>query len=61
MDKLGLGMLGLGVICILAGAYGIYYFLDVAIEFIKGGIGLAFLGAGCVFAFLGAILVKDDC
>ena len=61
MDKLGLGMLSLGIICILAGAYGMYYFLDEAIEFIKGGIGLAFLGAGCVFALLGALLVTDEC
>jgi len=61
MDKLGLGMLIVGIICILAGIYGIYYFLDECIEVIKGGIGLAFLGAGCGLAFLGAILVKDEC
>ncbi|MDR2855866.1 MAG: hypothetical protein LBV40_06940 [Methanomicrobiales archaeon] len=61
MDKLGLGMLIVGIICILAGVYGIYYFWDACIEFIKGGIGLAFLGAGCGLAFLGAILVKDEC
>ena len=61
MDKLGLGMLLIGIICIILGACGIYYFLDECIEFIKGGIGLAFLGGGLGLAFLGAILVKDEC
>ena len=54
-------MLLIGIVCIIVGAYGIYYFLDECIEFIKGGIGLAFLGGGLGLAFLGAILVKDEC
>jgi hypothetical protein len=61
MDKLGLGMLVIGIICIIGGAFGIYYFLDECIEFIKGGIGLGFLCGGLGLAFLGAILVKDEC
>jgi hypothetical protein len=61
MDKLGLGMLIFGVIFLLAGICGVYYFLDETIEFIKGGIGLGLVGIGCGLAALGAILLKDEC
>ena len=37
MDKMGLGMLIAGIIMILAGAYGIWFFLPEVITFIMGG------------------------
>ncbi|HWQ65673.1 MAG TPA: hypothetical protein VN372_02265 [Methanospirillum sp.] len=59
MDKMGLGMLIGGIILIIAGALGIYYFLPVVITFVEGGIGIALLLAGIMFAGIGVILVKD--
>ncbi len=59
MDKMGLGMLIAGIIMILAGAYGIWFFLPEVITFIMGGIGIVVLLAGIMCAGIGAILVRD--
>ncbi len=59
MDKMGLGMLIVGIILIIAGAYGIWYFLPEVIEFVIGGIGIAALLVGIMLAGIGVILVKD--
>ena len=59
MDKMGLGMLIVGIIMILAGAYGIWFFLPEVIKFIMGGIGIVVLLVGIMLAGIGAILVKD--
>jgi hypothetical protein len=59
MDKMGLGMLIAGIIMILGGAYGIYYFLPEVITFVMGGIGIVILLTGIMLAGIGAILVKD--
>lgn len=59
MDKMGLGMLIVGIVLILGGAYGIWFFLPDVINVVKGGIGIVALLAGIMFAGIGAILVKD--
>ncbi|PKL60864.1 MAG: hypothetical protein CVV33_00465 [Methanomicrobiales archaeon HGW-Methanomicrobiales-4] len=59
MDKMGLGMLIVGIIMILGGAYGIYFFLPEVITFIMGGIGIVVLLIGIMLAGIGVILVKD--
>lgn len=59
MDKMGLGMLIVGIILILAGAYLIWFFLPEVITFIMGGIGIVILLIGLMLAAIGAILVKD--
>ncbi|MFH0966661.1 MAG: hypothetical protein V1862_03115 [Methanobacteriota archaeon] len=59
MDKMGLGMLIVGIIMILGGAYGIYFFLPEVITFIMGGIGIVVLLIGVMLAGIGVILVKD--
>ena len=59
MDKMGLGMLIGGIVLILGGAYGIWFFLPDVINVVKGGIGIVALLAGIMFAGIGFILVKD--
>lgn len=59
MDKMGLGMLIVGILLIIGGAYGIWFFLPYVIDFILGGIGIVALLAGIMFAGIGFILVKD--
>jgi hypothetical protein len=59
MDKMGLGMLIAGIVMILVGAYGIYYFLPEVITFVMGGIGIVVLLIGIMLAGIGVILVKD--
>ena len=59
MDKMGLGMLIVGIIMILAGAYGIWFFLPEVITFVMGGIGIVVLLIGIMLAGIGVILVKD--
>jgi len=59
MDKMGLGMLIVGIIMILGGAYGIWFFLPEVITFIMGGIGIVVLLIGIMLAGIGVILVKD--
>ena len=59
MDKMGLGMLIAGIIMILAGAYGIWFFLPQVIQFVMGGIGIVVLLIGIMLAGIGVILVKD--
>ncbi len=59
MDKMGLGMLIVGIVLILGGAYGIWFFLPDVINVVKGGIGIVALLAGIMFAGIGFILVKD--
>ena len=59
MDKMGLGMLIVGIVLILGGAYGIWFFLPDFINVVKGGIGIVALLAGIMFAGIGFILVKD--
>lgn len=59
MDKMGLGMLIVGIIMILGGAYGIFFFLPEVITFIMGGIGIVVLLIGIMLAGIGVILVKD--
>jgi len=59
MDKMGLGMLIVGIILIIGGVYGIWFFLPDVINVIKGGIGIVALLAGIMFAGIGFILVKD--
>ena len=59
MDKMGLGMLIGGIIMILVGAYGIWFFLPEVITFVMGGIGIVVLLVGIMLAGIGAILVKD--
>ena len=56
---MGLGMLIVGIVLILAGAYGIWFFLPDVINVVKGGIGIVALLAGIMFAGIGFILVKD--
>jgi hypothetical protein len=59
MDKMGLGMLIVGIVLILGGAYGIWFFLPDVINVVKGAIGIVALLAGIMFAGIGFILVKD--
>jgi hypothetical protein len=59
MDKMGLGMLIIGIILILGGAYGIYYFLPYVINVVMGAIGIVALLIGIMLAGIGFILVKD--
>jgi hypothetical protein len=59
MDKMGLGMLIVGIILILVGAYGIWFFLPEVITFVMGGIGIVVLLVGIMLAGIGMILVKD--
>ena len=59
MDKMGLGMLIVGIIMILGGAYGIWFFLPEVITFVMGGIGIVVLLIGIMLAGIGVILVKD--
>jgi len=56
---MGLGMLIAGIVMILVGAYGIYYFLPEVITFVMGGIGIVVLLIGIMLAGIGVILVKD--
>ena len=59
MDKMGLGMLIGGIILIIAGIYGIWYFLPFVINVIEGAIGIVALIIGIILAGIGFILVKD--
>lgn len=59
MDKMGLGMLIVGIILVIAGAYGIWYFLPDVINVVKGAIGIVALVIGIMLAGIGFILVKD--
>ena len=59
MDKMGLGMLIVGIIMILGGAYGIWFFLPEVITFVMGGIGIVVLLIGIMLAGIGVILFKD--
>jgi hypothetical protein len=59
MDKMGLGMLIIGILLVIGGAYGIWYFLPDVIDVIKGAIGIVALLAGIMLAGIGFILVKD--
>jgi len=59
MDKMGLGMLIAGIILVIAGAYGIWYFLPDVIDVVKGAIGIIALIIGIILAGIGFILVKD--
>jgi len=59
MDKMGLGMLIVGIILIIGGAYGIWYLLPDVIEVVKGAIGIIALLIGIMLAGIGFILVKD--
>jgi hypothetical protein len=59
MDKMGLGMLIAGIILVIVGAYGIWYFLPDVINVVKGAIGIIALIIGIILAGIGFILVKD--
>ncbi len=56
---MGLGMLIVGIVLILGGAYGIWFFLPDVINVVKGSIGIVALLGGIMLAGIGAILVKD--
>ncbi len=56
---MGLGMLIIGILLVIGGAYGIWYFLPDVIDVIKGAIGIVALLAGIMLAGIGFILVKD--
>lgn len=59
MDKMGLVMLIVGIVLILGGAYGIWFFLPDVINVVKGAIGIVALLIGVMLAGIGVILVKD--
>lgn len=59
MDKMGLGLLIVGIILIIGGAYGIWYFLPYVIDVVMGAIGIIALLIGIMLAGIGFILVKD--
>jgi len=59
MDKMGIGMLIVGIILVIAGAYEITLFWDEFVMFIEGGIGLCAILIGIMMAGIGIILVKD--
>ena len=40
MDKMGLGMLIVGILLVIGGAYGIWFFLPDVINVVKGAIGI---------------------
>ncbi len=59
MDKTGLITLIVGIILLVVGIAGIWFFFPQFLEFIKGGIGLvlALIGAGAVL--LGILMLKE--
>jgi len=59
MDKMGIGMLIVGIILVIAGIYEISLFWDQFVAFIEGGIGLCAVVIGILMAGIGVILVKD--
>jgi hypothetical protein len=59
MDKMGLGMLIVGILLFIGGAYGIWYFLPDVINVVKGAIGIVAVVIGILLAGVGFILVKD--
>ena len=59
MDKMGLGMLIVGILLVIGGAYGIWFFLPDVINVVKGAIGVVALLIGIMLAGIGFILVKD--
>lgn len=59
MDKMGLGMLIVGILLVIGGAYAIWYFLPDVINVVKGAIGIVALLIGIMLAGIGFILVKD--
>ncbi|MDD3976570.1 hypothetical protein L1994_03770 [Methanomicrobium antiquum] len=59
MDKTALGMLILGLILLIAGVYGAYYFLDELIFVIKGLLGLVVALVGVMLLVVGILTIKD--
>lgn len=59
MDKTGLAAVVIGIILIIAGAYGIYYFLPEAVMFVKGMIGILAVLIGLMVLVFGAIMIKE--
>lgn len=59
MDKAALGMLIGGIVLLIAGIYGAYYFLDELIYVIKGLAGLVVALVGLMLIFIGALTIKD--
>lgn len=59
MDKTGLITLIIGIVLLLVGIAGIWFFFPAFVEFIKGGIGLvlALIGAGAIV--LGILMLKE--
>jgi uncharacterized membrane protein len=59
MDKTGLAAIVIGIILILVGAYGIYFFLPEAVMFVKGMIGILAVLIGLMVLVFGVIMVKE--
>lgn len=59
MDKTGLITLLIGIVLLIAGGLGIYFFLPQFIAFFLGGFGivLALIGLGAVI--LGVLMLKE--
>jgi len=59
MDKTGLITLIVGILLLIGGGLGIYFFLPQFIQFFLGGFGivLALLGVGAVI--LGILMLKE--
>ncbi|MBN2733727.1 MAG: hypothetical protein JXQ82_02570 [Methanomicrobiaceae archaeon] len=59
MDKTALGMIIAGIILLVAGVYGAYFFLDELIFVIKGLIGLIVILIGLLLLAVGIMTAKD--
>jgi hypothetical protein len=59
MDRTGVASLIAGIILVILGGLGIWYFLPEVILFVKGVIGILALIIGIFLLIFGAILIKD--
>lgn len=59
MDKTGLITLIIGIILLVAGGFGIYFFLPQFINFFLGGFGIILAIGGLGAVVLGALMLKE--
>ena len=59
MDKTGLITLIVGIILLIAGGLGIYFFLPQFIQFFLGGFGIVLAICGLGAVILGILMLKE--